>query len=227
MTIDKTVKKKVTEEWLNVFCQFSEFHQNKLYKVIEPCLVGIELIKSPFTETYSPYFVIYPLWKKDVKANLEYPILLKDFKNEKGFQLDISFENHSAFFKDVIECVKLQIPLALDGSVSFTKLMSVLDDYSKSPPLNAAPNSYLQALLEEAKLKISLYIGAPEAQNLLDQISRKSWETNHFKACGVEVSQWFQSLQEVITNRYSFLQQIEVNKQDKKIAKLQSSVLTV
>ena len=80
MAIDKEIKKKVTEEWLNAFPQLSAFTQNKLYKVVGPYVIGIELIKSPFTEGYSPYFVIYPLWKKDVKTSLDYPILLKIFQ---------------------------------------------------------------------------------------------------------------------------------------------------
>ncbi len=225
MALDKTIKKKVTEDWLNIFSQLSAFNQNKLYKIVGPCLIGIELIQSPYMEVYSPYFVIYPLWKKDVKSSLDYPILLKEFKNVKGFQYDIPYKKHSLFFDDVLDCVKKQAPLPFEGNVSFKKLIFVLDEYSKIPPLSAAPNSYLQATLQEAKFKIALFIGIAEAQSVLEQINKRTWDESHFKACGVDVNEWLQSLQDVLTNRDVFLEQIKANKQDRKIAKLQSSGL--
>jgi hypothetical protein len=126
----------------------------------------------------------------------------------------------------VIESVKKQTPLPFDSNISLKKIVSVIDEHSKTPPLSAAPNSYLQAALQEAKLKIALFIGVTEAQSVLEQIYKRSWDTNHFKACGVDVSKWLQSLQEVTTNRDEFLKQIEVNKLDKKISKLKSSELT-
>ena len=226
MAVDREIKKKVTEDWKNAFPQLALYAQNKLYKVVGSCILGIELIKSPHTESYSPYFVIYPIWKKDVKASLDYPIFLKDFKNKKGFQYEIPYEKHSVFFSDVVDSVKKQTPLPFDGNISFKKIATAIDDSSKTPPLSAAPNSYLQAALQEAKLKIALFISITEAQSVLGQINKRNWDTSHFKACGVDVSQWLQSLQEVITNRDEFLKQIETNKQDKKIAKLQSSELT-
>lgn len=226
MGIDKAIKKKVIEEWQNAFPQLTLYSQNKLYKVVGSCILGIELIKSPHTENYSPYFVIYPIWKKDVKASLDYPIFLKDFKNKKGFQYDIPYEKHSVFFDDVLGSVKKQTPLPFEGDISFKKIATAIDDSSQTPPLSAAPNSYLQAVLQEAKLKIALLISSEEAQRVFEHINKKSWDINHFKACGVDVSKWLQSLQETISNREDFLKQIEVNKQDKKISQLKSSELT-
>jgi len=225
MAIDKETKKKVIGDWQNAFPQLSLYAQNKLYNVVGPIIIGLELIKSPFTDAYSPYFVIYPLWKENIKANLDYPILLKDFKNKKGFQYDIPYEKYEVFFNDVLDSIRKQSPLPFEGNISLKKIIAVLDEYSKTPPLSAAPNSYLQAVLQEAKLKIALSISSEEAQSVLEQINKRSWDVNHFKACGVVVNEWLQSLKETISNRDKFLKQIEVNKQDKKIAKLQSSKL--
>ncbi len=226
MPIDKEIKKKVIEDWQNAFPQLTMYSQNKLYKVVGSCILGIELIKSPHTENYSPYFVIYPIWKKDVKTSLDYPIFLKDFKNKKGFQYDIPYEKHSVFFDDVLDSVKKQTPLPFEGNISFKKIETAIDVSSKTPPLSAAPNSYLQAVLQEAKLKIALFINSEEAQRVFEQINKRSWDINHFKACGVDVNEWLQSLQATILNEEEFLKQIEINKQDKKIAQLKSSELT-
>ncbi|GGZ39305.1 hypothetical protein GCM10007049_35840 [Echinicola pacifica] len=226
MAIDKTIKKKVIEDWQNAFPQLTMYAQNKLYKVVGSCVLGIELIKSPHTESYSPYFVLYPIWKKDIKASLDYPIYLSDFKNKKGYQYDIPYEKHSVFFDDVVNSVKNQTPLPFEGNISLKQLATSIEDSSQKPPLSAAPNSYLQAVLQEAKLKTALFISIEEAQKVLEQISKRSWDVNHFKACGIDVSQWLQGLQATITNRDEFLKQIEANRQDKKISHLKSSELT-
>lgn len=226
MGIDKAIKKKVIEEWQNAFPQLTLYAQNKLYKVVGPCVLGIELIKSPHTESYSPYFVLYPIWKKDVKASLDYPIFLRDFKSKKGFQYDIPYEKHSVFFDDVYESVKKQTPLPFEGDISFKKIATAIDDSSRTPPLSAAPNSYLQAILQEAKLKTALFISSEEALSVLEQINKRSWDVNHFKACGVDVNEWLKSLQATTLSRDQLLEQIQANKQDKKIAQLKSSELT-
>ena len=226
MGIDKAIKKKVIGDWKNSFPQLTLYSQNKLYKVVGCCILGIELIKSPHMENYSPYFVIYPIWKKDVKACLDYPIFLKQFKNKKGFQYDIPYEKHGVFFDDVLYGVEEQMPLPFEGDISLNKIENAIDESSKTPPLSAAPNSYLQALLQEAKLKIALLISREQAQRVFEQINKRSWDVNHFRSCGVDVNKWLQSLQETISNREVFFKQIEVNKQDKKISLLKSSQLT-
>lgn len=226
MGIDKTIKKKVIEDWQNAFPQLTMYAQNKLYKVVGSCVLGIELIKSPHAESYSPYFVLYPIWKKDIKASLDYPIFLRDFKNKKGYQYDIPYEKHSVFFDDVVDSVKNQTPLPFEGNISFKKIATAIEDSSQKPPLSAAPNSYLQAALQEAKLNIALSISSEEAQSVLEQINKRSWDVNHFKACRVDVNEWLQSLRKTIANRDEFLKQIETNKQDKKILQLKSSELT-
>jgi hypothetical protein len=105
MAIDKAIKKKVIEDWQNAFPQLTMYAQDKLYKTVGAIIIGLELIKSPLTDTYSLYFVIYPLWKKDVKTSLDYPIFLKEFKNKKGFQYDIPYEKHNVFFNDVLDSI--------------------------------------------------------------------------------------------------------------------------
>lgn len=227
MAIENETKREVIADWRKAFPQLSFFAQNKLYKAVGPIIIGLELIKSPFTSAYSPYFVIYPLWRKGIKATFDYPILLKEFKNGKGIQYDIPYEMHRIVFEDVLSSISRQILLSFEGDISFKKLEAVLDEYSKTPPLSAAPNSYLQALLQEAKLKIALSISSEEAQSILEKIRMKNWDLNHFKACGIDFNEWMQSLKNTIINRDEFLKQIEVNRGDKKILQLNSSQLTM
>ena len=225
MAIDKEVKKRVIEDWRNAFPQLTLYGQNKLYKIVGPVIIGLELIKLPRTEEYRPHFVVYPLWKEDTKTSLDVPIILKEYYNKKGLQYSIPYERHNAFFSDVLKSIKKQTPISFDGDIPLRKLVSVMDEYSKIPPLSAAPNSYLQAVLHEAKLEVVLFMNAKEAQIILAQINKKNWDTNHFKACGIDISKWLQGLQRKADNREEFLKQIEVNKQDKKLEKLHQSEL--
>jgi hypothetical protein len=70
-------------------------------------------------------------------------------------------------------------------------------------------------------------VGVAEAQSVLEQINKRTWDVNHFKAFDVDVSDWLQSLQAIIPNRNEFLKQIEANKRDKKISNLKNSELTL
>lgn len=229
MGIEKKVKQRIIEDWQNAFPQLTSFAENKLYKIVGPSIVGLELIKSNRTESYSPYFVIYSLWGSrignDIKACLAGPILLKDFKNKRGFQYDIPYEKHNLFFDELLYGIKEQIPLPFDGDISLKIFLEVLEEYSRTPPLSAAPNSYLQAGVQEAKLKIALFIGLAEALEVFEEIKKRKWDINHFKACGVDLDEWLQRLQALITNRDEFLNLIELNKLNKKISKLKTSDL--
>lgn len=220
MAIDKEIKKKVIEDWQNTFPQLTLYAQDRLYKIVGPIIIGLELIKLPRTDEYRPHFVIYPLFGNkmgnDVKACFAGPILLQEYSNKKGFQYNIPYTKHSTFFREVVESVKKQSPLPFDSNISLTKILNVIDEYSKKPPLSAAPNSYLQAVIQEVKLKIALFKSVEEAQNVLGQINKRDWDISHFKACNVDINKWRQELQELISNRDKFLKQIELNKEEKK-----------
>jgi hypothetical protein len=204
MAINKEAKNKVIDDWQNAFPQLSLYARDKLYKIAGPIIIGLELIKLPRTPEYRPHFVVYPIWKQDVSTSLDFPIILKEYFDKKGFQYDIPYEKHDAFFNDVLESIDKQTLLLFDGNISFNKISSVIDEYSKTQPLSAAPNSYFQAELLAAKLKIALVISIEEAQNILEQVTRKSWDISHFQACGMDLSKWLQSLQKNISNRDDF-----------------------
>ena len=106
------------------------------------------------------------------------------------------------------------------------KIVSAIDDSSKKLPLSAAPNSYLQAVLQESKLKIALYISSEDALKVLLEINNRSWDIKSFKMWNIDFNNWLQSLQITISRRDEFLIQIEANKHDKKISQLRSSELT-
>jgi hypothetical protein len=218
--MDNVTTKKVIEDWDNAFPQLSIYAQDKLYKVVGPLIFGLEIIKLPRTEEYRPHFTVYALWENTVKDCLAYPIYLSEFKDNRGFQYSIPYEQHKLKFNEVAENVKKQLPLPLEGSITIHKMTTVFQDYAKRPPLSAAPNSYFQANSMEARFKSEIYVGSNMAVSTLNEIRRKEWDVAHFKACNVDYKQWVEELDVLIKDPSVFLKKVKVNKLDKKIVQL-------
>lgn len=225
MAISREIRKKVNSDWQNAFPELSLFAQDKLYKIVGPFVIGLELIKLPRLDEYRPHFAMYPLWRSDIKECLSIPIIIKEYYDRRGFQFSIPYDKHDGFFREVLDCVEKQTLLAFVGEISIRKVISKLDDYSKGPPLNASPNSYLQAAIQEAKLRIALYIDLAGAQSIFGQIVKRKWDIHHFKACGVDVDKWLHSLQIAVSNRNDFLKQLENNLSDIRLSSIKRSVL--
>jgi hypothetical protein len=226
MAIDKKIKEKITEQWLNAFPQLSVFGQNKFYKIVGCCVIGIELIKLPRSEEYRPHFVIYPLWKNEIKKCLEAPILMKQIYNKKGLQFNIAYDKHTVFFDEAVECLKKQIPISLNGNVVLKSLFEFIGGLFNDILIKS--NSAQQAKLFELEFYTALYTGSQtQIQNVLNQIQKESkgWNMKMFEIWFGKFDLWFNELKEKGNNRDLFLKQIETNKADDKIQQLKSSSL--
>ncbi|WP_312788854.1 hypothetical protein [Sphingobacterium sp.] len=227
MATDKEIKKKVTEDWLNSFPHLSPFAQNKLYKIIGCLIFGIEAVNVPNIEGYKPHIVIYPLWMHDVKKCLDTPSLYICIVNKKGLQFSIPYSKHNQYFNEALECFKNQNTVSLNGNVSLKSLFAFIDSLFSDMLIKT--NSMQQAKLFELKFHLALYVGSQvQIQNVLTQIqqARKSWDMQMFETWYGSFDLWVQRLLEKASRRDEFLDQVEINKQDKKIAKLQNSELT-
>jgi hypothetical protein len=156
----------------------------------------------------------------NIKACLAGPFLLKEYNNKKGFQYSIPYQKHEDFFNEVLQSVKQQTPFSLEGDVSYDDVVKAIDKHSKTEPLSASPNSYLQAVLQEVKLKIALFIGEKEAESVLQQIIERSWDENSFSMWKVDLNKWVADLRSIILKRNDLLIIVKENQQDKKISTL-------
>lgn len=225
--MDNKTKKIIKEVWLKEFPALSAYAQNKLYKIIGSFVCGIELINLPRSENYRPHFVIYPLYKENIKSCLDYPSLMFEFYNSKKLQLNLSYNDVGDKLKEALNIVSNNLQISLKGNVTLDSFYNLIDNVQKN---DATYNSHSgkSASLLELKFYTALYVGSQsQIQNVLNQIeqSSKSWNMNMFETWYVKFDLWFKGLQENVSNRDEFLKQIESNKQDKKIKKLQSSEL--
>ena len=219
----KVIKKKITEEWLNAIPQLTEFAQNKLYKIVGHAIIGIELVKLPRTESYRPHFVVYPMWKSDLKSCLDSPIILQELYNKKGLQFSIPYDKHSLYFSEVLESARKQILLPFDKDIPLKTIIDLVNVRFNDILIKAHPGK--QADLFEFKFLTALYLGNSDVQNVLEQIQKESkkWNMQLFESWHGAFDKWFQSLQEKVTHRNEFIAQIQSNKQDTKLKKLNQS----
>jgi len=224
MAIDIETKKKLSQDWQNTFPELSLFSRDKLYKTLGPIIIGLELIKLPFDDDYRPHFVAYPLWKKDIKACLNYPFVLQEFYNDKNLQYNLPYDNvDENLYKDVIKKNSIQSPIKFNGDVTIKDVMYGLEVYAKKAPMLSSRDSRAYGLFLEAKMKIALYVNDELANEILTMIKNHRWDSDHFKAFNIDVGTWLAELSEEVKNPQSFIRQIQINKEDRKIIKLKSS----
>jgi hypothetical protein len=227
MTIDKEIKNKIIEEWHFFIPQLVVYAQNKLYKIVGCFVLGIEAVNIPNIEGYKPHFVVYPLWKDDLKRCLDVPYLYICLENKKGLQFSIPYLKHNDYFNEAVECFKNQIPISLNDNITLKSLFELAD--SRFSDVLIKSNSAQQAKIFELEFYAALYTGNQnQVQNVLSQvqIQSKGWDMQMFEMWYGKLDLWLQRLQENLSNREGFFKQIEINKQDKKISELKSSELT-
>lgn len=225
MILDKKLKDQTDLDWQLAFPELTLQAKSKLYKILGPVVVGLDLKKIPYSDEYRPYFVVYPLWKEDVKSCLNAPIILKQHYDRRGFQYSIPFQGDGVLFADAVNSVRNNTPISFDRDISLAEMFQAIDNRTKEAPLEAAPNSYLQAVMQASKLEIALFLDKGLAQTIFFEISQRNWDLNHFAVCGVNLKDWLHSLQREIDTQSAFLKQIELNTQDRKLLRLKRSEL--
>lgn len=220
----KEIRKKVNQDWQSAFPELTKYAQNKFYKVVGSLIVGLELIKLPRADEYRPHLVIYPLWKGELKECLNAPDILLEFKNKKGLQFSIPYDRHSSCFDEVLGAIKKQSPITFEGDIKLKSLFSLIDAYSKEPPLGAAPNSYLQAKLMEFKYGITLASSDDKlVKKIFSDIEKRKWDVEHFAMWNIKVDTWLKALRNLDKN--NVVENVNKNKSDKKLEKLTVSAL--
>ena len=229
--MDRNIKQQIIKDWQKKFPQFGVYSISKLYKIVGCLVVGIDLIKLPFTQGYRPHFVVYTLYGNrlgnDIKSCLSAPILMDEFYDKKKKQYNISYLKHKDYFDNIAETIREKEYLFAEKNIPLAKILSLFDDYAKKPPQNAHSNSFMQATIQEDKLKVALYTDSQKAKEILFHIKQKKWDNEHFEQFGVNVKDWTKKLEDTIISKDSFLKQIDINKNDKKIIKLPYSEIIV
>ena len=128
MATDKKIKKEITGEWLSAFPSLKPYTQNKLYKIIGPFVTGLELIKLPRIEQYRPHFVLYPLYRNDVKSSLESPCLMFEFYTVRKLQIHLPYDDRKQLYKNTQQLILQALKIQLVDDVELKELYSLVDE---------------------------------------------------------------------------------------------------
>ena len=226
MSVLNSVKKEIAKDWLDKCPDLLAYTQNKLYKIVGPFVLGIEIFSQPGGKEYRPYFVVYGLWVDNLKFSLKEAAIIQEMYTKKGFQFDIPYTKHELYFAEVIEAVREQVRVPFDGNISLDAFYRVVDDQFLDTLVKSSPAA--QAELYTYKLFAALYVNDHAAIDKvfheIDQAS-KNWLPQYFEWRYGKFETWYQNLHEVVNNRSSFLARIELNKSDEKLRKLNYSEL--
>ncbi len=220
--------KKITfKKWGEIFPELKLYSSGKLYRRLGPLIIGIELIKLPWIEEYRPHFVMYSLWGnkmgKDINACLAGPILVVEFRDNNESQFSIPYIIDNDILDPIIRLVRESFPIPIQDQISIVRVLSVIDEYAKST--KSSHNSYLQAVLLEIKLDLTLYLNIDAAKKKSDQIQAILWDSSSFKKYGVDIELWLKNINAKPSKRAELIKQVELNSTDKKIANLGYSEL--
>lgn len=222
MSINPETKKKVYNSWIENFPSLISYTKGKFYKVVGPVVIGLEMIKLPFSDEYRPHFVIYPLWRPSEKECMNVPLLMIQLYDKRGFQFDIPYEKHDKYAEEAFRRVEEQM-ISLKHDVEISQFLLPIDEHLKRPfgPADAASKL-------ELKLFLAVYIGNwTLTESTLDEIHSTGilWDQANFEYFFGPFEAWYKSLESQVRNRGVFLQQIDLNLKTPKFSKLKRSEL--
>jgi len=225
--MDKEVIRKIDVDWKNALPSLKEYARFKYYKIIGPLITGIELHKVPYLEKYRPYFVMYSLWGKSLKECWEEPPIYLEVSNSKNLQFFVPYMQHSKYFDECLASTLRESYISFSGDIRLSEILNGVDKYQRVPIVEAQ-GSPARARLLQFVIMCALYVNdAPTISRLVAEAveNKNIWDLSLFKHWFGGYDKWFESIRIQLDNRDEFMRQIEANKTDKKLARLNFSEL--
>ena len=210
-------------EWQETFYGLYPVSKNKLYKIVGPFILGIELIKIPGIKAYKPYFDIYPLYDTAVKNCLNRSLFLIEFRNDRDRPFEIRYDDKFGQMQLAQESVKNTLTFNLNEPfVAYGSFIELIDYYLyKYDHGMFKSHSGNRANMLEIKFYASLY-AFKNPETILKEIAgdQKSWDMVTFNNWHGDYETWLNNLQENLNQPALFFNVINKNKIDKSINKI-------
>lgn len=217
-------KKEIYKLWGEGFPHLSTFSPTAFYMTLDIAVIGIKLIPLTGGEEYRPHLMCFPLWKENNKMNMDESIFMQQMYNAKKLQLDVSYLANLDTIKKSIDLTKKQIGACVQEYVPVKDLFEIFKWQFSYILVQSSP--ILQSKLLEYELMIALYINNPsfinEVKNEITRISKK-WDPKLFEWKNGKIENWRIQLFDRLDNREAFLEQVQKNLDEGKIAKLPRS----
>ena len=78
-------------EWIKRY-ELTAVSNFKYYKIAGCFILGFELVRTQCE--IQPHFVLYPLWKKDIKTCMQFPYILHCIEDSRGFNYQVPISDN-------------------------------------------------------------------------------------------------------------------------------------
>lgn len=193
-------KKEVYNYWLNKLTGLTHYRNGKFYTILEPFIMGIELIKLPRVPEYRPHFCIYPLYRNTIEECLKYSVLYFEIRQQKGkrrgLQYDIPYNVPLSDIDSVVEDLYIQLGFNFSGDITIDALDFIIDEQANS---DMTKQRLKQPDIYKMKYMMHLYISDKHAKNVIKTIEKesKNWDLIRFKAYYGSFNSWLEKLKSV------------------------------
>lgn len=219
--VDKVLQKKMMNDWRSEFSEFKLYSPVKLFKVVGPLIMGIEMQTLLGNDEYRPHLTCYGLWGGGLRESLKYPAIYVEHRNRKGLQFDIKYSIHAAGsgMPELCDLLRQQVSVPFEGDITIGQLHAELDKYIVTYRI-----SY--PIIMDAmgmKVRTALYIGdAKMAKELFEGLvdDTKDWYHPYDEYFPERRREWLQELKNTIEHRDDFISTIENNLLYAKIRRL-------
>lgn len=129
---------EMVRKWLERYEGLKQFKKEKLYCIVGPFAIGLELKKLPRVERYRPHFVVYSLFGlpsgTSLKDCFSYPVIMFELFNKKGLQFSLGYEEE---ITEVSQALDNFLSFGLGENISVVNLLSWLSEICENPNLKA------------------------------------------------------------------------------------------
>ena len=212
--------KNIVNDWKKQFPILSQYTSSTLYAKADIILIGLRLDKV-MSDTYRLILEILPLWVQE-KRKISIPVFSVELFNKKGGQFFIEYQLHEYLFEAAVECANQQFGLILRENIRANDIFRLVDSFSSTLITKHNPINWHR--LFELKLALAFYSGETD---LIDTVKAeienetKHWNEKEFNHMFMKsIKEWKSDLYQKMENRETFMKQVQLNMDDKKISKL-------
>ncbi|KAB2807669.1 hypothetical protein [Phaeocystidibacter luteus] len=222
-----TQKSDFFRTWTEALPELSKFSQGKYYMVFKPFVFGLELVRQPRSDNYSPYFDLYGFYGNtrgsDIKACLEWPVVHFEILSKRGLQYKISLDDDGRLINDAASQVRNVVRRGSRFEDSLGTLERIFDSQLKTKLVKA---TLQQPKLWQAKYYNALLNSPNKSEKILKGLRKDAlnWDMIRFEKGYGRFEEWYDHLKN--TDIDSLLRVVDENMQDRRIHKLPQAFLS-
>lgn len=212
--------KNIVNDWKKQFPILSQYTSSTLYAKADIILIGLRLDKV-MSDTYRLILEILPLWVQE-KRKISIPVFFVELFDKDGRQFFIKYQLHKYLFKAAAECANQQFGLILQENIWANDIFRLINSFSSTHITKHNPVDWHR--LFELKLALAFYFGSANLINTIRteiEDETKYWNEKEFNRIFMKsIEEWKIDLYQKMENRETFMKQVQLNLDDKKISKL-------